>query len=82
MHVLYILQFRISDNQFLAKERHSKQLTLSHVSLVRILKLNQYVVAILVKDFDLLHVAIVAEKIEQVSDLLLIVLRLRQVLNH
>lgn len=46
------------------------------------IELNQHIATILIQNFYLLHVAIVAEQVEQIRYLLLVILRLRQVLNH
>ena len=66
----------------MVKEWHPEEFPFGHVSLVGVLEFNQHIVPVLVQNFDLLNVAIVAKKVEQIRYLLLVVVGLRQIFDH
>lgn len=76
------MELRVRDLKFLSKERNAHEFPLCEIGLLSVIKLNQHVAAILIQNFNLLHISIVTEQMEKIRYLLLVVLSLRQVLNH
>ena len=61
---------------------NAHELPLGHIGLLRVFKLNEDIATILIQNLYFLNISVVAEKVEQICDLLLIIISIWQILNH